>query len=90
MAKKQVNSNPEVETQEVATEEPKTQLKGMVIDCFKLNIRKKPTLKSDVISVVNLNATLDINKAKSITDWYFVTDDDGHSGYCMKQYVKIN
>lgn len=90
MAKKQVNSSPEVEMQEVVTEEPKALLKGTVTDCFKLNIRKKPTLNSDVVSVVNLNASLDINESKSTMDWWFVADEDGNSGYCMKQYVKIN
>lgn len=92
MAKKQTKTNPEVELAEVEApiNEEVTSTTGTVDNCFRLNIRKKPSVESDVLSVVNVNSTLTIDNSKSNKDWYFVTDAEGNSGYCMKQYVTVN
>lgn len=89
MAKKQVKKNPTVETPDIVMGEPKVLLKGTVTDCFRLNIRNKPSLKAEVVAIVSVNAVLRIDESQSEKDWYFVTDSDGHSGYCMKQYVSM-
>lgn len=64
-------------------------LTGIVADCFRLNIRKKPDKNADIITVVNLMTQLKIDEKKSTDDWYYVCDSSGNSGYCMKQYVTI-
>ena len=62
---------------------------GVVTNCFKLNIRKKANLSSEVVSVVDLLTELKIDESKSTKEWLFVTDEKGNAGYCMKQYVAI-
>lgn len=93
MTKKQTKTNPEVETVNVETaveEKVNTISTGTVANCFRLNIRKKSSVEADVVSVVNVNSPVTIDESKSKNDWYFVTDSDGNSGYCMKQYVTMD
>lgn len=62
---------------------------GFVTECAKLNIRKKPSLGSDVVCIVPINTKLIIDEKSSKGDWYKITTDDGKYGYCMKKYVNI-
>lgn len=64
-------------------------LTGVVTDCFRLNIRKKPDKNADIVTVVDLLTQLKVDEGKSTDDWYHVLDSNGNSGYCMKQYVAI-
>lgn len=61
---------------------------GVVSNCSKLNIRKKPNIKSDIVIVVDAKTQLEINEGKS-KDWYKVTVKAGVEGYCMKKYVTL-
>lgn len=74
-----------VETKEV----PKTVV-GTVTNCTKLNVRIKPALTADVVSVINVGDTVGIDVAKSNRDWFYVyinTGVHGYNGYCMKKFV---
>ena len=73
-----------VETKEV----PKT-VTGTVDNCAKLNVRTKPALTADVVTVVDAGAKLTINIDKSNREWFCVATDNGDKGYCMKKYVAV-
>lgn len=99
MAKKK-NSEPIVEETNVETlideqgpapkEESATLcMRGIVSGCSKLNIRKKPNIKSDPIAVVNAKTNLEVHVHDSTKDWYKVTTLDGGDGFCMKKYITI-
>ena len=64
-------------------------LVGVVTDCFRLNIRKKPDLSSEVIAEAAALAELAIDPMKSDDTWLSVSIDNGVKGYCMKKYVAI-
>lgn len=72
---------------EVATEEtPKI---GIVTDCTRLNVRKLPNVKAEVLCTVNTSDNLEINEKKSTNVFYKVTTSNGVEGYCMKKYVTL-
>ena len=74
-----------VETKEV----PKT-VTGTVANCTKLNVRSKPALTADVVTVINAGEKVTINVAKSNREWFCVSVDNGeygYNGYCMKKFV---
>lgn len=62
---------------------------GMVIDCFRLNIRKKADINSEVVSIVNKSEKVNIIEDGLIKEWYHVKDGKGNEGYCMKRYINI-
>lgn len=76
------------EKKEVA---PKTEtvVYGTVVNCKNLNIRKRPTQKSEVIQIIEANSMVQVDKSKSTVDFYKVCTATGAEGYCVKQYVKI-
>lgn len=94
MAKREMKTantieNELVENVEATVEEPVMEpITGVVIGCNKLNVRKKPGLKSEVVTVINAKTKLTINLEESAKDWYKVTVKPGVEGYCMKKYVK--
>lgn len=74
-----------VETKEV----PKT-VTGTVANCTKLNVRTKPSLTADVVTVITAGENVTINVDKSNREWFCVTVDNGttgYNGYCMKKFV---
>lgn len=63
---------------------------GTVANCAKLNVRTKPSLNADVVTVINVGEKVAIDVAKSNRDWLYVRVDNGnqgYNGYCMKKYV---
>lgn len=75
-----------------AVVEPETELEpvyGRVVDCSRLNIRKKPTVNAEVLTVVNRDSELILDLIKSNEKWFKVRTIDGIEGYCMKQYIVI-
>lgn len=63
--------------------------KGIVAKCSKLNIRKKPNVKADVVTIVDVGSELSIDLDKSNDEWFKVTVNS-KEGYCMKKYVTID
>lgn len=83
----------ESEEVEEPTDEAKNyreSLVGYVTGCAKLNIRKEPYIKSDVICVVSEKDVLLVDQNKSTHEWYKVYTETGFDGYCMKQYVNVS
>lgn len=70
------------------TEEIKP-LIGIVNWCSRLNIRKKPNIKAEVIKVINANDKVTIFADKSNKDWYCVRVTDTIEGFCMKKFITI-
>lgn len=69
-------------------EKPVTKLTGFVANCPKLNVRKTPSLKADVVEVISANTKVIIDEAKSTADWYKVRVK-GTDGFCMKKYITV-
>ena len=61
---------------------------GVVCNCEKLNVRSKPTTKSDVVCIIAKGTEVEINDDKSTKGFYNVTSKD-FTGFCMKQYISI-
>lgn len=70
-------------------EEVKRTVKGTVIDCTRLNVRKRPNKDSEVNCVIDADSIVEINENKSNDEWYRVTTDNGVYGYCMKKYISL-
>lgn len=61
---------------------------GTVFNCERLNIRKGPDKKEEVLCIVNKGSKLTINDKDTI-DWFNVTTEDGVEGFCMKKFVDL-
>ncbi len=81
-------ANIDVES-EAPAKEPKI-LTGHITGCDLLNVRRDPTVSSaiiDALTPADLVVVLDVDV---ILDFYKVTTPRGISGYCMKQFVKLD
>lgn len=67
----------------VVKEDPKP-LTGIVVNCDKLNVRKKPSTYSEAVKVIDRDDKIDVFEEESTKDFYKTTD-----GYVMKDYVMI-
>ena len=78
------------ETMTPETEETvrKTQV-GTVVNCARLNVRKRPNRAAQVVTVINAGTVVKINDRRSTEDFYNVTTENGKFGYCMKQYIEV-
>ena len=81
----------EEEPEEVVEEEPIDEsLVGTVAGCVKLNIRKEPNVKGEVVCTVPEKSALLIDPALSTDEWYKVYTETGMEGFCMKKFVEVN
>lgn len=55
----------------------------------KLNVRKKPTMKADIVCTLEHATQVEIDISKSNDEFYKITLPSGIEGYCMKKFVKI-
>ena len=62
---------------------------GFVSDCAKLNVRKEPDVKAEVICVIDNNTEVYVDMSESTEDFYKVCGESGFEGYCMKKYITI-
>ena len=65
---------------------PKT-INGVVANCTKLNIRKDPSIKAEILGVVNVDSEMKIDMDKSNDKWFYVSTAVGIDGYCMRDFV---
>ena len=74
-----------------ATEELKTDmfLDGIVHNCVKLNVRKNPSIDSDVITVLNEQDKIKVKDVDALSDWYFIRLPNGEEGFSMKKYIAV-
>lgn len=81
--------NKEIIKEENIKEEIKRTVKGKVIDCTRLNVRRRSNMDSEVNCIIDVDSIVEINENKSNDEWYRVTTDNGVYGYCMKQYISL-
>ena len=62
---------------------------AMVINCYKLNIRERPTIYSQVVATVAIGTKLEMVDRKKAGNFYKVILPNGMEGFCMKDFVKI-
>jgi uncharacterized protein YgiM (DUF1202 family) len=81
---------PELVSETVETKEVSKTVTGTVVNCTKLNVRTKPSLTADVVTVIDAGEKVTIDVAESNRDWFRVKLDggnQGYNGYCMKKFV---
>lgn len=73
------------------TEEPKTDelLDGIVHNCVKLNVRRNPSIESDVVAVLNEQDQIKVKDVDTLSDWYFIQLPNGEEGFSMKKYIAV-
>lgn len=86
MAKKKTVVAEEVVENVTEVVESKTMF-GTVFKCTKLNVRKKPDVKSSVLTTLSAGSEVTILE-DSNKEWYKVMCGN-ISGYCMKAYIAI-
>lgn len=69
--------------------DPARKILGTVVNCIALNIRKKPSIDSEVVYTVKAGNDLVINNLNPAPDWYSVTEKYGFTGFVMSKYVEI-
>ena len=79
----------EVAEEAVETEEVKSVVTGVVINCCKLNVRAEPKDGADIVCVIDESTNLVINKEESENGFWKVCTASGAEGFCMCQYIKI-
>ena len=65
---------------------PKT---GIVVDCARLNVRKKPNADAEVVCVIGRSTEVMVDEENSTRTFYKVCTEAGVEGYCMKQFIEI-
>ena len=78
---------PEI-VEEVSKQEKPVQ--GFVSGCKRLNVRKKPSINSDVVCVIDDGTEVLAIKSDSTNEWLEVVAANGEKGYCMKKYITTN
>lgn len=75
--------------QELKIVEPVKEVKGVVINCARLNVRKDPEPKAEILCTVDANHELMIDEVNSTEDFYKVYTAAGIEGYCVKYFIAI-
>ena len=60
---------------------------GVVVGCEKLNVRKEPSINSEVVFQFPCSMEVEIFAEKSTEDWFYVCNAAGIEGFCMKKYI---
>lgn len=69
---------------------PEIPVTGIVINCTKLNVRAKPVADAEVLCVLEAASEIEIDEARSTSDWYHIITATGVDGFCMRKFVKVN
>lgn len=75
----------DVKNEEVKDE---TVTKGIVVNCFKLNVRRTANKLSKVLTVIEKGTEVIITNTKTSNGFYKVKVND-IEGYCVKDYIEI-
>lgn len=75
-----------IPTEETAN--TKTKQKALVVNCKRLNVRKKPDMNSDVLEIIVENDEVEIEELND-SDFYKVITSSGVSGFCVKKYISV-
>lgn len=64
----------------------KKRTKTGVVNCKRLNLRKKPSKESKIVTVLNEGEPVVILYKRS-DEWYHINDPNGQYGFVMAQFV---
>ena len=64
-------------------------VKGVVVNCVKLNVRKRPEAGATIITTLNALTEVKIDNRRSTDDFYKIDTEDGIYGYCMKRFIEV-
>ena len=81
-----MNEEPVVETIE---ETPAVEKHGVVVDCFRLNVRSAPSIDAEIICEIDGSSDMIVDEEESTEEFYKVCTAAGVEGYCMKKFVTI-
>lgn len=83
---------PKATIHEKPVEQPKQELIQVIghVNVNRLNVRKEPNIKADIICEVTSGSELMIEETESTKEWFKVYTASGVEGYCMKKFVDIN
>ena len=63
---------------------------GLVVDCNMLNVRKEPSIESEVLCEISWSTELMVYEDESTDEFYKICTASGIEGYCMKKFISIN
>ena len=63
---------------------------GRVIGCTRLNVRRAPKPRAEVICEINCDAEVEIDDDGSTIDFYKICTASGVEGYCVKTYISVS
>lgn len=66
--------------------EPRT---GVVVDCVKLNVRKRPSSDAAIVTEIPAGIKVRIIDEESTKDFHHVCTATGIEGFCMKKFIEI-
>lgn len=84
-----VKEDQEVEVDAPVDENQSDAINGIVSDCFKLNVRVGPSFSDKVIATIIFGTKVLIDKDKSTLEWFKISTDNGITGYCSKEFIKL-
>ena len=62
---------------------------GVVTDCLRLNVRKKPDADAPVVAIVDALTQVTVDVEASTELFCKVHTLDGIEGFCMKKYIQL-
>ena len=71
------------------TEAQAAKLPGIVGNCARLNVRKKPNKMADIIAVLEAGSEVRLVSEEPVNGFYNVIAADGREGYCMCDYIRL-
>ena len=80
-----VETEPVVEEPDAETETVHTM--GYVTGCTRLNVRKAPKPRAEVVCEINRDTEVEIDEEQSTVDFYKICTASGVEGYCVKTYI---
>lgn len=86
--KDEVRNNEVVENL-LVNEPAVSEIKGVVTDCLKLNVRKNPNSASNVVCAIDCLTEVVIDEIESTEDFYKIYTVSGVEGFCMKKYIAL-
>ena len=75
------------EVPEVKPEQPRKM--GRVVNCARLNVRKSPKSRAEVVCEIPVNTKVEIDEDNSTVDFYKIFTASGIEGYCVKTYIDV-
>lgn len=79
----------EEETETDIEESEPIPVKGVVVDCKKLRLRKEPNLEGEILVLLNNGDSVTVDLDNSTEEWIKVSTENNIDGYCMRKFILI-